>query len=164
MRFNTIKSCLITSGLAASALLLGSGTAFAQQVSLTAAATTTTMPDGSIVPMCGYNRSAAAVAPATCANLNTSATAGTGSPMVIYRTGRCPDDQPDQQPAGVGARDVAGDRRPVGRRTRNDGVFRAESGSRHAERHMAHRQQWSHQYAATAREPRPVVLHTGGPR
>src|ERR1700730_13561388 len=83
MRFNTIKSCLITSGLAASALLLGSGTAFAQQVSLTAAATTTTMPDGSIVPMWGYNCSAAAVAPATCANLNTSAAAGTWSPVVI---------------------------------------------------------------------------------
>jgi hypothetical protein len=83
MRFYTIKSFLITSGLAASALLLGSGTAVAQSVTLKAAATTTTMPDGSIVPMWGYSCSAAAVAPATCANLNKSAVAGTWSPVVI---------------------------------------------------------------------------------
>src|SRR5450631_376952 len=86
MRFNTIKSVLIKSGLAASVLLLASGASFAQSVTLTAAATTTTMPDGSIVPMWGYSCSAAAVAPATCANLNTNAAAGTWSPVVITVT------------------------------------------------------------------------------
>jgi hypothetical protein len=81
MRFNTFKSFLITSGLAASALLLGSGTAFAQSVSLTAAAATTTLPDGTAVPMWGYSCTAATTA--ACANLNKSALAGTWSPVVI---------------------------------------------------------------------------------
>ena len=49
MRFNTFKSVLIKSGLAASVLLLASGASFAQSVRLTAAASTTTMPDGSVV-------------------------------------------------------------------------------------------------------------------
>jgi len=83
MRFNTFKSRLIKSGLAASVLLLASGESFAQSVSLTAAASTTTLPDGSSVPMWGYSCSAAAVAPATCAPLNPNAPAGTWSPVVI---------------------------------------------------------------------------------
>ena len=83
MRSNTYKSGLIKSGLAASVLLLASGASFAQSVSLTAAATTTTLPDGSVVQMWGYSCSAAAVAPATCASLNASAAVGTWSPVVI---------------------------------------------------------------------------------
>jgi FtsP/CotA-like multicopper oxidase with cupredoxin domain len=83
MRFNTFKSLLIKSGLAASVLLLASGASFAQSVSLTAGATTTTLPDGSVVPMWGYSCSAAAVAPATCVSLNTKAAVGTWSPVVI---------------------------------------------------------------------------------
>src|SRR6266480_3184468 len=83
MRSTTYKSALIKSGLAASVLLLASGASFAQSVSLTAAATTTTLPDGSVVPMWGYSCSAAAVAPATCASLNANAAVGTWSPVVI---------------------------------------------------------------------------------
>src|SRR4029077_20077203 len=83
MRFNTSKSLLINSGLAGSVLLLASGASFAQSVSLTAGATTTTLPDGSVVPMWGYSCSAAAVAPATCVSLNTNAAAGTWSPVLI---------------------------------------------------------------------------------
>ena len=83
MRFNISKSLPIKSGLAASLLLLASGVSFAQSVSLTAGATSTTLPDGSLVPMWGYGCSAAAVAPATCASLNTTAPAGTWSPVVI---------------------------------------------------------------------------------
>ena len=83
MRFNTFKSLLMKSGLAASVLLLASGAAFAQSVSLTAGASTTTLPDGQVVPMWGYSCSAAAVAPATCATLNPAAAVGTWSPVVI---------------------------------------------------------------------------------
>src|SRR4029077_17974937 len=83
MRFNTSKSLLINSGLAGSVLLLASGAAFAQSVSLTAGASTTTLPDGQVVPMWGYSCSAAAVAPATCASLNPAAAVGTWSPVVI---------------------------------------------------------------------------------
>ena len=41
------RSRLITSGLAASVFLLASGASFAQQVNLTAAQTSVTLPDGS---------------------------------------------------------------------------------------------------------------------
>jgi hypothetical protein len=83
MRFNYLKTCLKTAVLITTGLLLGAGASFAQSVSLTAAATTTTLPDGSVVPMWGYTCSAAAVAPATCAALNLNAPLGTWSPVVI---------------------------------------------------------------------------------
>src|SRR5438270_10629176 len=83
MPSNIFKSRLINSGLAASVFLLASGASFAQQVNLTAAQTSVTLPDGSTVPMWGYSCSAAAVAPATCAALNPNAPAGTWSPVVI---------------------------------------------------------------------------------
>src|SRR2546430_10889073 len=55
MHSNNYKSVLKHARLAASVLLLASGTAFAQQqVSLTAAPATATMPDGTAVPMWGY--------------------------------------------------------------------------------------------------------------
>jgi hypothetical protein len=83
MRFNTFKSLLMKSGLAASVLLLASGASFAQTVSLTAGASATTLPDGQVVPMWGYSCTAAAVAPATCVSLNPTAAVGTWSPVVI---------------------------------------------------------------------------------
>ena len=62
MRPFNFKSALIHSGLAASALLLGSGAAFGapQVVNLTAGPATATLPDGSAVPMWGYSCGAAA--------------------------------------------------------------------------------------------------------
>src|SRR5260221_12632139 len=90
MRSNTIKSLLVRSGLAAFVLLLPIGAAFAQSVSLTAAATTATLPDGQIVPMWGYTCSAVtAPVGSTCANLNPAAPAATAtapagwSPVII---------------------------------------------------------------------------------
>src|ERR1700687_1055153 len=81
MRLNTLKLVLTKSGLAASLLLLAGGAALAQSVSLTAGPSTATLPDGTAVPMWGYTCTNAAVAPATCAALNTH-TSG-WSPVVI---------------------------------------------------------------------------------
>jgi len=70
MRTKTLKAALINAGLAASVLLLGSGTALAQ-VNLTAAPTTAAMPDGTVVPMWGYSCGAlVSGSTATCAALN----------------------------------------------------------------------------------------------
>src|ERR1700726_4666349 len=81
MRLNKLKLVLIKSGLAASLLLLAGGAALAQSVSLTAGPSTATLPDGTAGPMWGYTCTNAAVAPATCAALNTH-TSG-WSPVVI---------------------------------------------------------------------------------
>jgi len=64
-------------------LLLGAGTALAQQVNLTAAGTSLTLPDGSSVPMWGYSCDVAqpAGSTATCAKLNPAATGW--SPVII---------------------------------------------------------------------------------
>ncbi len=94
MRFYNLKATLKTAVLAVSVLLLGAGVAVAQQtVNLTAAPTTTTMPDGTTVPMWGYFCGTAAatnVAPvATCAALNPASVStvatvpSTWSPVVI---------------------------------------------------------------------------------
>jgi Bacterial Ig domain len=99
MRPNTFKAALIKSGLAASVLLLASGVSYGQttpqQVNLTAAPTTVTMPDGSLVPMWGYfcgTLAATVTSSATCAALNpnsaattvgTVTTPATWSPVVI---------------------------------------------------------------------------------
>jgi hypothetical protein len=83
MRSNFVKATLKTSILAVIFLLLGVSVALAQSVSLTAAATNTTLPDGTVVPMWGYS-CGAVVAPATCAVLNTNAVATSPwSPVVI---------------------------------------------------------------------------------
>src|SRR5947209_6664097 len=65
------------------ALLLGAGTALAQQVNLTAGGTSLTLPDGSSVPMWGYSCDATqpAGSTATCAKLNPTATGW--SPVII---------------------------------------------------------------------------------
>jgi hypothetical protein len=84
MRSNSLKQTLKTAVLAASILLLGVSASLAQQqINLTAAPSTLTLPDGSTVPMWGYSCDATQVtgSTATCAMLNTAATGW--SPVVI---------------------------------------------------------------------------------
>ncbi|HTC64670.1 MAG TPA: Ig-like domain-containing protein [Candidatus Saccharimonadales bacterium] len=86
MRFTTLNSILKTAILAVAGLLLTSSASFAQQqVNLTAAPTTATLPDGSTVPMWGYSCTplpSNVTSTATCAPLNPNA-AGGWSPVVI---------------------------------------------------------------------------------
>src|SRR5215468_9259300 len=76
-----------TAVLAVAVLLLGATVALAQQqVNVTAAGSTLTMPDGSAVPMWGYTCSvtgpvAAGTQPQTCGNLSPNTTGW--SPIVI---------------------------------------------------------------------------------
>ncbi len=82
MRTITTNASRLYSGLAASILLLASGASLAQSVvGLTAAPTSTTLPDGQVVPMWGYTCSSTATS-ATCVAANPSAGA-TWSPVVI---------------------------------------------------------------------------------
>jgi hypothetical protein len=75
------KSALVKSALAATALLLGSGAAWAQStVALTAAPANATLPDGTVVPMWGYT--CGAVTGATCAPLNANAGTGWSAPVI----------------------------------------------------------------------------------
>src|ERR1700731_1891954 len=91
MRMNNFKAILKTATLSVAALLLTASGSFAQQqVNLTAAPTTTTMPDGTVVPMWGYFcGTAVAGATATCAALNPASVSAvatvpsTWSPVVI---------------------------------------------------------------------------------
>src|SRR6266478_5328373 len=90
MRFNHLKATLKSAVLTVTVLLLGAGVAVAQQqVNLTAAPATTTLPDGTLVPMWGYSCGGAVTgSTATCAALNpaslaTTTTAATWSPVVI---------------------------------------------------------------------------------
>src|ERR1700758_4899451 len=80
MRSNTFKSVLVRSGFVAVVALAASAASFAQSVNLKAAPTTTTLPDGQVVPMWGYT--CTAVAPVTCVAANPSA-GTTWSPIVI---------------------------------------------------------------------------------
>ena len=87
MRSNYFKAILKRAVQGATVLLLGAGVAKAQ-VSLTAAQTVTTLPDGSTVPMWGYSCGAPAtgINPPTCAALNPGAAAvspATWSPVLI---------------------------------------------------------------------------------
>jgi hypothetical protein len=86
MRSNYLKTCLKTAVLLMTVLLLGAGLAVAQQqVSLTAAPTSATLPDGTTVPMWGYSCTAlpsGVTSTATCAALNPLAGAA-WSPVVI---------------------------------------------------------------------------------
>ena len=82
MHINSLKAMIKTAVRGAAVLLLGAGAAGAQQqINLTAAPTTVTLPDGSSVPMWGYS-CGAATGSATCAPLNPAA-AGNWSPVVI---------------------------------------------------------------------------------
>src|SRR5882762_3733267 len=86
MRSVNFKSALIKSGLTASVLLLASASSFGQQqINLTAAPATATMPDGTFVPMWGYTCGAGVTgSTATCAPLNPVAAVNFGwSPVVI---------------------------------------------------------------------------------
>ena len=91
MSFTTLKATLKTAVLVTTVLLLGAGLAVAQQqVNLTAAPTTLTLPDGTAVPMWGYSCGAVVTgSSATCAALNPNAPAATlttpagWSPVVI---------------------------------------------------------------------------------
>src|SRR5216684_4401288 len=91
MRSTTFKSILKTAMLAVAGLVLTAGASFAQQVvNLTAAPTTTTLPDGTTVPMWGYNCGVVATgSTAACAALNPASVStvatvpSTWSPVVI---------------------------------------------------------------------------------
>ncbi len=79
MRSTCLTATMKVAVLAASILLLATGLAFAQSVTLTAGPTSITLPDGQVVPMWGY--SCGTAVNATCAPLNP---AGAGwSPVVI---------------------------------------------------------------------------------
>src|SRR6267378_8569738 len=89
MRTNNIKAILKAALRVISILPFAAVVAFGQQtVNLTAQPTSTTLPDGAVVPMWGYS-CGAAVAPATCVALNPHAPAAIGttpagwSPVVI---------------------------------------------------------------------------------
>src|ERR1700694_5478068 len=85
MRSNNSKSVLKHAGIAAAILLLASGAAFAQQqVNLTAGSATTTLPDGTVVPMWGYTCGAVVTgSTASCTALNkaVAAAAAAGTPL-----------------------------------------------------------------------------------
>jgi FtsP/CotA-like multicopper oxidase with cupredoxin domain len=97
MQLSTSKASWLTSGLAASVLLLASHASMAQVVNLSVSPTSTTLPDGQTVPMWGYQCGVADLNAkgATCAAANpaikwpsidpiTSATVPTSwSPVVI---------------------------------------------------------------------------------
>src|ERR1700676_493446 len=84
MRMNNFRAILKAATLSVAALLLTASASFAQQqVNLTAAPTTATLPDGTTVPMWGYSCGTAATgSTATCVALNPAA-AGAWSPVVI---------------------------------------------------------------------------------
>jgi hypothetical protein len=85
MRSNYLNTMTKTTVVAVFLLLLGVCTSVAQQqVNLTAAPSTVTLPDGNVVPMWGYSCGTVfAGSSATCAALNPAATAGVWSPVVI---------------------------------------------------------------------------------
>src|SRR5512135_1564391 len=85
MRANTPKAILTKSALAIFVLLCASGAAMADSfVNLTAAPTSTTLPDGQTVPMWGYTCAGATALPAANPCAATNPNAGTGwSPVVI---------------------------------------------------------------------------------
>lgn len=90
MEANTLKASLLRSVLAAttSVLLLTGGSALADSsVTLTAAPTSTALPDGQVVPMWGY--SCGAVTNATCTAANGTAQTGTSwqPPVVTIPSG-----------------------------------------------------------------------------
>ena len=73
-----MKTALKTAVLAITVLLIGVGASFAQTVNLAAGPTSTTLPDGQLVPMWGYT--CGATVGATCAALKTT---GGWSPVLI---------------------------------------------------------------------------------
>src|SRR6266436_4830333 len=82
MRSNYLKETLKTAVLAATILLFGVGLSLGQSVSLTAAPSSLTLPDGSTVPMWGYTCGAASGTGVSCSALRPGS-AGSWSPVVI---------------------------------------------------------------------------------
>src|SRR6266567_4654467 len=84
MRLQQLKAILKAAASGAAVLLLGVGSASAQQVNLTAAPTSAKLPDGSLVPMWGYSCDSIQPASTTvsCSALNPNAS-GAWSPVVI---------------------------------------------------------------------------------
>src|SRR5215469_500838 len=87
MQTNHIKTILKSAALVL-AILSCAAAAFCQSINLTAAPTTTTMPDGTVVPMWGYFcGTAVPLSTATCAALNPESLSTVGpstwSPVVI---------------------------------------------------------------------------------
>ncbi len=92
MRTNNLKATVKTVVILAGVLLAGAMMAFGQQINLTAAPTTTTLPDGSTIPMWGYFCGAPVATntvAVTCAALNPASVStvatmpSTWSPVVI---------------------------------------------------------------------------------
>src|SRR6478672_519862 len=81
MRLQQLKAILKAAASGAAVLLLGVGSASAQTVNLTAGPTSTTLPDGSSVPMWGY--SCDTVQPASTASCRALNPSGGWSPVVI---------------------------------------------------------------------------------
>jgi hypothetical protein len=84
MQTNHFKAILKNAARILAILPFAAAAAFGQSINLTAAPTTTTMPDGTVVPMWGYFCGSGSTA--TCAALNpasTLTTPGTWSPVVI---------------------------------------------------------------------------------
>ena len=82
MRLQQLKAILKAAASGAAVLLLGVGSASAQAVNLTAGPTSTTLPDGSSVPMWGYScdmRSTGG-STASCRALNPGAGLADGRP------------------------------------------------------------------------------------
>jgi hypothetical protein len=110
MSSSILKASLIKSGLAASLLLVASGPALAQsEVTLTAAPTATTLPDGQTVRMWGYSCSAVSGTGVSCTAMN-------GVAHGTQRSGL--NHHAEQQPElwGQHSADVTRDRRPARRR------------------------------------------------
>jgi hypothetical protein len=87
MKCSVLKAALskTKTGIASCVLLLASGVAMAQStVSLTAAPTTITLPDGQVVPMWGYSCGAVTGTGASCTAMNGTAQTGlTWQPPLI---------------------------------------------------------------------------------
>ena len=87
MKCSVLKAVLSKTkiGIASCVLLLASSVAMAQSaVTLTAAPTTTTLPDGQVVPMWGYTCSAVSGTGASCTAMNGTAQTGlTWQPPLI---------------------------------------------------------------------------------
>src|ERR1700681_1472013 len=89
MRSVNFKTALLKSALAPSVLLLAGGTAIAQQqVNLTARTATTTLPDGTVVPMWNYLCGAAVTgSTASCTALNPAVQTANTTPPTGYIPG-----------------------------------------------------------------------------
>ena len=144
------------------------------RINLSAAPSTLTLPDGSSVPMWGYSCGAVATgSTATCASLNSTAAAGSWSPVVItIPTGQALTINLTNNlsfAAGTGTNGVPTSLMIVGQiggglgdanqRTTTASPDRAGPG-----RHVAHSQHRRHLHASDATQSRAVLRHRSCPR